>query len=203
MIVGSRHRSSQERRAGPHLHLSDTCVNILQALGNIGEFVGALGVVISLIYLAQQLSSNSKAVRASSFNSMVQNSLRLLEQLYLDSEFAAFMTRAQEVPLDELEPAERIRWDAFMMAVYRHYGNLVYQHRVGALDEEIWRAYREDLKQAVTTASWRGWFERNRDVLSRSLQEEVDCILAELEFERAGEIERAPPTGVGELESPD
>lgn len=175
-------------------------MDILQALGNIGEFIGALGVVISLIYLAQQLSSNSKAVRASSFNSMVQNSLRLLEQLYLDREFADFMARAQQVSLDDLEPAERIRWDAFMMAVYRHYGNLVYQHRVGALDEEMWQAYREDLKQAVTTPSWRGWFERNRDVLSRSLQEEVDSILAELQFERAAEIERSPPSDLGWLD---
>jgi hypothetical protein len=178
-------------------------VEILQALGNIGEFVGALGVVISLIYLAQQLSSNSKAVRASSFNSMVQNSLRLLEQLYLDREFADFMARAQEMSLDELGPSERIRWDSFMMAVYRHYGNLVYQHRVGALDEEIWKAYREDLKQAVSTPSWRGWFERNREVLSRSLQEEVDCILAEAQFERAGQVERFPTPAADDVEFSD
>jgi hypothetical protein len=159
--------------------------------------------VVSLIYLAQQLSSNSKAVRASSFNSMVQNSLRLLEQLYLDREFADFMARAQEMPLDALKPSERIRWDSFMMAVYRHYGNLVYQHRVGALDEEIWRAYREDLKRAVTTPTWRHWFEHNREVLSRSLQEEVDCILAELQFERAAEIEPVSRSGSEEVEFSD
>jgi hypothetical protein len=178
-------------------------VNILQALGNIGEFIGALGVVISLIYLAQQLSSNSKAVRASSFNSMVQNSLRLLEQLYLDREFADFMARAQEVSVDQLAPSELIRWNSFMMAVYRHYGNLVYQHRVGALDEEMWHAYREDLKQAVTTPSWRGWFEQNRGVLSQSLQEEVDCILAELQFERAVEVQRISTPGSEDVQFSD
>ncbi len=172
-------------------------MSILQALGNLGEFIGAVGVVISLIYLAQQLSSNSKAVKASSFNAMVQNSLRLLEQLFLDREFADFMARAQSTPWDDLDEAERIRWDAFMMAVYRHYGNLVYQHRVGALDEEIWEAYREDLKQAVTTPSWRVWYERNRIVLSKSLQDEVDGILAELDVSRADEIAR------GEVETPD
>ena len=31
----------------------------LQDLGALGEFVGALGVVISLIYLARQLSQNT------------------------------------------------------------------------------------------------------------------------------------------------
>lgn len=171
-------------------------MSVLQALGNLGEFIGALGVVISLIYLAQQLSANSKAVRASSFNAMVQNSLRLLEQLFLDREFADFLARAQDTPLDDLDPADRIRWDAFMMAVYRHYGNLVYQHRVGALDEQMWEAYREDLKRAVATPSWRAWFEHNRDVLSKSLRDEVDAILAELNFERAGRIVR-PGQGPG------
>ncbi|HKK94386.1 MAG TPA: hypothetical protein VJ925_13210 [Longimicrobiales bacterium] len=158
-------------------------MDILQALGNLGEFIGAMGVVISLIYLAQQLSSNSRAVRASSFNSMVQNSLRLLEQLYLDSEFADFMARTENRPYEELSPAEKIRWDAFMLAVYRHYGNLVYQHRVNALDEQMWEAYRADLKEAVSTASWRAWFDRNRAVVSTALQDEVDCILTELETE--------------------
>lgn len=169
--------------------LTSIGVDILQALGNIGEFIGAVGVVISLIYLAQQLSSNSKAVRASSFNSMVQNSLRLLEQLYLDSEFAEFMAKNEHRPYEHLEPAEKIRWDAFMLAVYRHYGNLVYQHRVDALDDQMWQAYRADLKEAVGTPSWHSWFERNRAVVSTALQDEVDAIVAELEAERAASVD--------------
>ncbi|MDT8370091.1 MAG: hypothetical protein RQ745_12865 [Longimicrobiales bacterium] len=164
--------------------LAGVGVAILEALGNLGEFIGAIGVVVSLIYLAQQLSSNSKAVRASSFNSMVQNSLRLLEQLFLDREFADFLDRAQKTPLDDLDPADRIRWDAFMMAVFRHYGNLVYQYRVGALDEQMWEAYREDLKRAVEIPSWRAWFDRNRDVLSKSLRVEIDTLTTELTYER-------------------
>ena len=33
--------------------------NTIQALGSLGEFVSALAVVISLIYLAQQMSQNT------------------------------------------------------------------------------------------------------------------------------------------------
>ncbi len=35
----------------------------LQDLGNIGEFVGALGVVASLIYLALQIRQNTRQLR--------------------------------------------------------------------------------------------------------------------------------------------
>ena len=41
----------------------------LEALGNIGEFVGALAVVISLLYLAAQMRQNSPLVRASTYQS--------------------------------------------------------------------------------------------------------------------------------------
>ena len=83
----------------------------LQDLGALGEFVGALGVVISLIYLARQLSQNTISVRAASFNSMTQNSNRLLEPSFKDSAFADFIHRAEQDP-SSLSPNEMVRWDA-------------------------------------------------------------------------------------------
>ena len=101
----------------------------LQDLGSLGEFVGALGVVVSLVYLARQMQQNTTSVRAASFNSMTENSLRLLEPSFRDGDFADFLHRAQRDP-SSLSPIEVVRWDAYMTAVYRHFGNLVYQYRV-------------------------------------------------------------------------
>ena len=41
----------------------------LQDLGNIGEFVGAIGVVTSFVYLAIQIRQNTRAIRLSSMQS--------------------------------------------------------------------------------------------------------------------------------------
>jgi hypothetical protein len=155
---------------------------MLQALGNIGEFVGALGVVVSLVYLARQMIQNTVSVRAASFNAMVQNSIRLLEHSFRDSEFAAFLARAQSDPTG-LSPAERVRWDAYMTAVYRHFGNLQYSHRVGALDHQMWEAYQATLKEHLKTPSWADWFQENRHVFSAALGEQVDEALAEIAAE--------------------
>lgn len=157
-------------------------MDILQALGNIGEFVGAIGVVVSLGYLALQLRQNTSSVRASSFNSMIQNSIRLLEHAFRDSEFAAFLARAESDP-SKLHDAERVRWDAYMTAVFRHFGNLVYQNRVGALDRQMWDSYRRDLKEHLKSPHWVDWFNDHRVVFSESLVAEVACILAELHRE--------------------
>lgn len=154
-----------------------------QILGNLGEFIGALGVVISLVYLAQQMRQNTTSVRAASFNSMVQNSIRLLEHAFRDSEFADFLHRAETDP-DSLTRGERVRWDSYMTAAFRHFGNLVYQHRVGALDQQMWASYQRTLRDDLERPGWEAWFARHRHLFSTSLGEEVDIQLAIIREER-------------------
>ena len=154
----------------------------LQSLGNLGEFVGAIGVVVSLVYLAQQMKQNTTSVRAASFNSMVQNSIGLLEHSFRDSEFAAFLARAERDP-DALSPEERVRWDAYMTAVYRHFGNLVYQHRVGALDHLMWDSYLATLKQHLRSPAWASWYEEHAHIFSAALTVQVASARAELAAE--------------------
>ena len=160
----------------------------LQDLGSLGEFVGALGVVISLIYLARQMSLNTTSIRAASFNSMTENSIRLLEHAFRDGDFAEFLHRAEQDP-SNLSPNELVRWDAYMTAVYRHFGNLVYQYRVGVLDKQMWQSYRDTLKQHLRAASWQTWFEQNRESFSTSLVDLVARTVGELEEEEEEEEE--------------
>jgi hypothetical protein len=158
---------------------------VLEDLGNLGEFVGAIGVVISLVYLGRQLVQNTQSVRAASFNSMVENSIRLLEHAFRDSEFADFLARAERDPKG-LTAAERVRWDAYMTAVYRHFGNLQYAHRVGTLDHQMWTAYKATLKDHLQVPSWAGWFHEHRHLFSSALGEQVDLALAEIQAEQNG-----------------
>jgi hypothetical protein len=163
----------------------------LQDLGSLGEFVGALGVVISLAYLARQLRQNTTSVRAASFNSMTENSLRLLENVFPSAEFAEFLHRAQS-DTPRLTPAELIQWDSYMTAVFRHFGNLVYQYRAGALDRQMWEAYQRTLKEHLRAPAWRTWFERNSQLFSTPLIEQVGQAVRELDEEARLAGESAP-----------
>lgn len=174
----------------------------LEDLGNLGEFVGAVGVVVSLIYLALQLRHNTSSVRAASFNEMVQNSLRLLEHGFRDAEFAGFLAEAENDPTG-LDAAGRVRWDSYMMAVFRHFGNLVYQHRVGALDEQMWQSYRRDLKEHLRSPAWAAWFGEHRTVFSESLIEEVADLVEEIRAGGAVLPPAAAPSGARPSTLPD
>ena len=78
-----------------------------------------------------------------------------------------------------------------MTAVFRHFGNLVYQYRVGSLDRQMWEAYRRTLKEHLRTPAWRTWFEANSHIFSTSLIEQVDKAVRELDEEARGTGEPA------------
>ncbi len=60
----------------------------LEDLGNIGEFVGAVGVVVTLVYLAVQIRRNTISVRASTFQEAVRDVATLSDLLATDAELA-------------------------------------------------------------------------------------------------------------------
>ncbi len=158
-------------------------------LGNLGEFIGALGVVLSLLLVARQMRlgheqtrRNTRSVRAATFNSMVENSIRLLEHVFRDRELADFVTRAAEDP-DQLTAAEQLRWDSYMTAGFRHFSNLLYQRETGAMEEKMWESYRRSFKHHLHSEGWVSWYLDNPHLFDQRLADEVRCILQELASE--------------------
>ena len=158
----------------------------LDILGNLGEFVGAIGVVLSLLLVARQMKRgveqtrrNTKSVRAAAFNSMVENSIRLLEHVFRDREMADFLARAANDP-DRLTPGERLRWDAYMTAIFRHFGNLMYQWETGAMEDRMWQTYRRSFKDHLEDEAWMIWYLDHPHLFDQRLADEVRGILEDL-----------------------
>ena len=76
----------------------------LEDLGNIGEFVGAMAVVFSLIYLAIQIRQNTAAVRTASRQDIVSG-YREQGRLFLEPAraraYAEGLNRYPNIPFDE------------------------------------------------------------------------------------------------------
>jgi hypothetical protein len=53
----------------------------LQNLAYLGEFVGGVAVIITLLYLALQIRQNSKIVRAAAYQSLNEASARVLRTM--------------------------------------------------------------------------------------------------------------------------
>ena len=140
----------------------------LQDLTQIAAIVSSIAVVVSLIYASVQLRHNTWALMATTYNAVTSNSPALLSPMTGSPEFSEFLHRAHANP-DTLTPAERMRFDAVMLTVFRHWDNLYYQFRSGTLDREMWEIYERTLTRWLANEAWATWFRENAHSCSESL----------------------------------
>ena len=53
----------------------------LEELGNLGDFLGGIGVIVTLVYLAVQIRSNTQTVRVASLEAVVNSRSQFLDRL--------------------------------------------------------------------------------------------------------------------------
>jgi hypothetical protein len=138
----------------------------LQDWGAIGEVVGAVAVVLTLIYLAKQIRQNTLAMQESRKLALAQTyqmrSDALQDMLVhaADSEFIGpIIIKLTELgypedvaALDALSQQERRRFRLWQIAQQTHWDNMHYQYQQGYLDEEYYEdAFKERVVRLAPT----------------------------------------------------
>ena len=70
----------------------------IEQLGSIGEFVAAIATVATLIYLAFQLRQNTRALKATAFQSVVSEMGKNVEPLMNNGEMAEIFLKVMSEP---------------------------------------------------------------------------------------------------------
>lgn len=81
----------------------------LGELANLAEIVGAIAIVISLIYVGQELKANTAAVKAASLQSITHSSSVNMLAVVENSDFADIRLRGDQDPM-QLSEADRLRY---------------------------------------------------------------------------------------------
>ena len=124
----------------------------LQDWGSNGEVVGALAVVVTLIYLAKQIRLNTHAMDEGRKLALAQtyqmrsDALQAMLVHAADSEhIGPIIIKLTEIgypedvkALDHLSDAERRRFRMWQIAQQTHWDNMHYQYQQGYLDREYY-----------------------------------------------------------------
>lgn len=110
-----------------------------EAVGAVGEIVGALGVIVTLVYLAMQIQQNTKASRAATVQNMTDKWVQI--NLFLSEH----SPRVGSLVDSELDPIQRQRAIAFYRALFHQWSNNHYQYRQGVLDEELFKPTEQEI----------------------------------------------------------
>lgn len=129
----------------------------LDDLGNLGEFVSALAVVVSVLYLAIQIRQNTRSLRAQAHQSITTHIGELNRTIVEHEDVAEILERGLEDPT-VLTPDEARRFNAYNSARFRHYDNLYYQYRVGVLEPSQWEGFSRMLRYHFMQAGLRRWW---------------------------------------------
>lgn len=150
----------------------------LQDLGNIGEFLGAAGVVISLIYLATQIRQNTRSVREAVIDSVSEGFIESLRIVSLNSEFAELLDAGNR-NYTNLSDAQRRRYRYHYLANSLQFENLFRKYREGHLPDSQWESIVRVLRNTIVEPGMRQAWEHVRLLLGSEFQELVDEMVEE------------------------
>jgi hypothetical protein len=119
----------------------------LEDLGNIGEFVAAVGVIVSLIYLAIQIRRNTGSVRAATFQGVSKDWQDWMYSVSQSETFPLFYKGCFDPT--SLNDMEGVQFWLQVRALFRGYENDHYQYSQGTFDASAWEGYRESLRNDI------------------------------------------------------
>lgn len=108
------------------------------AVGAIGELGGAIGVIVTLIYLAGQLKQNTNALKSASYEHW---NMQVAEWSHFQAQHATELADAKGVKSLEEATPEQWSYLAGEFQIVMSQGECAFlKHRAGALDDDVFES---------------------------------------------------------------
>jgi hypothetical protein len=152
----------------------------LEDLGNIGEFVAAIAVVVSLIYLAVQIRQNTRTLRLGSIQTIHENYQARL-RMTAESESLARIMRTGIIRLDDLTKEEQMRFNAVWAISVLQFRIVMQLHKTGVLDHSTFTGFEADLVSNLLSPGLREWWQIVQRRYDPELRDHVNAALSATE----------------------
>ena len=130
----------------------------LEDIANIGELIGGVGVLVSLIYLAIQVRQNTLAQRAESRLAATRSWTEWYILGAQDPEIVRIMNEGFLNP-SELTSTDRARFLWIFGTIASKMEEMYSQHKVGLIDDSLWNKYRGTLAAYLENPVAKEWWD--------------------------------------------
>ena len=142
-------------------------LGILDALGNLGDFIGGLAVVVTLIYLAVQIRQNSRhmqlntaAVQAAAYQAQLESTRLANLEMVRDKQLAEWVLSSAE-QLEQLDRTDRLRFEVLLLGALRNSQHLFVQAQDGLIRSDLVATHDAGLLQLFDSAAMRALWSRS------------------------------------------
>ena len=130
----------------------------LDDLGNLGEFLGALAVFVSFVYLATQIRQNTRALRTQADDQTRATVFQLNEFLVSNRDVCEIAISGSQT-IESLDLADRIRFDLLMQNTFIMYETVFSKSQAGLLEIDRWPLYEDRVLDLLALPGIRAWWD--------------------------------------------
>jgi hypothetical protein len=167
----------------PCIHIGMRTMTLLettQLLGNLGEFFGAIAVVVTLIFLTLQVRQNTRQIRRAEMNAASTQFSVPRMAIVNDRNLAELMTKATHSP-DEIDQVDQLQLDMWLGEQMNAMFHAWDRSHSGSFEKEFWETTtRPGLAQILTVAAASKWWDQNRHGFMTEFRAEVDRVREDL-----------------------
>lgn len=137
-----------------------------EALGAAAEFVAAIGVIASLLYLAFETRNNTKTMRASLSNDVLTASAELNDVIMNNPELRKIASKGTNpsLPITEFDTEEKDAFIYFARAVVMRYEGIYLLHKQGLVEPDVWRTRCEIAGGLLRIPIWAEFWETEQKI---------------------------------------
>lgn len=154
-----------------------------EALGAIGETIGAVGVIVSLMYLALQIRSQNTESRSAAITEWT-NQWNDWTGSFANNPQLSNLWIKGSADYAALEAGERVQYAAHCGRLFRIAEGLFDQHSQGRLDEKAWRGLAGTIEDICLLPGVKVWWPTRRHWYNEDFIAFVEPQIASAERQR-------------------
>ena len=135
-------------------------LELSEILGNFGEFVGAIGVVFTLAYLALQIRRNTEVTQAASHHAITDSLNQGNIAMATDPELTQIYLKGMENRAS-LSEVERQRFDSLFLAYFHVFDTLFFSSRNGTGAQSLLLAEEKGFSHLMNIPGIYSWWQDN------------------------------------------
>jgi len=148
----------------------------LQSLANIGEFIGAIVVVLSLFYLAIQVRQSTEAQRTENYAHALERLAAFQSTLSQNNEMSVIFSKGV-VDASKLTPHEKVQ---FTWSLYEAFGAFEFMFHASKTDsivDEVWSRWSIAIAWWLTFPGVQAWWKARPIPFTNSFTLFVESLL--------------------------
>ena len=146
-----------------------------EAIGSIGELLGAMGVIASLLYLAAQIRQGANASLLATSLSNATAARQWSDPMLADPDLARIFLLGTE-DIDSLDERDRARFVVLCFSFFRMFEDIHFQFENGALDAGLWEGYKTHYGAYCKSPGFQHYWKLRRDAFRPAFREFIDSL---------------------------